>query len=317
MLKSSHFYSTLFCAAALFAPQSTIAQPPSLQVEVLDVTTMGEPRIDDLKIIELSGLAHDRESGLLYAVSDKSRLFSFDLDLTGDRIAALIPLSGHDLVDADGVRMRDADFNAEGMALAEDGTLAIISEDGPRIARFSRTGAWLEDLVVPLALRDPAAQRSKKDGPESLARHPRFDLLTAPEEPLEAEIRTTHTIYSSTGDNFAYDTAEIGTTSIKAMETLPDGRLLIIERDVSGSDDSLITWLRLIDPAACDPDALCATDVARIKIPGISDADFEGLAQLSDDLFMIVSDDKFGKDHRSVFGLLRVALPPLDRPSGE
>ena len=94
------------------------------------------------------------------------------------------------------------------------------------------------------------------------------------------------------------------------METLPDGRLVILERDVSAADGSLIPWLCILDPASCGSGRLCTTQVARIEVPGITDADFEGLAYVAENLFLIVSDDKIGKDHRSVFGLLRVSSIP-------
>lgn len=129
--------------------------------------------------------------------------------------------------------------------------------------------------------------------------------------------RTTQTIYAATGESFAYDTTQTGTTSIKAMSALPDDRLLVLERDVATDGVSLIPWVRMLDPAACDKDRLCDTLVAKVEIPEISDADFEGLAQLTDDLFLIVSDDKIGNDHRSVFGLLRITATQTDQPSGD
>ncbi|WP_415184401.1 esterase-like activity of phytase family protein [Phaeovulum sp.] len=305
----------ILCGAALFAPQLALAQTAPLQIEVLDTLVLGEPRVDGLKIAELSGLAYDQQNKLLYAVSDKGRIFSFSLDLTGDRIAGLTPLSGHQLRDSSGNEIRYSGFNAEGIALADDGTLSIVSEHGPRIARFSADGTWLADLAVPAAVSDPAAQRSEKDGLESLAHHPELGLMTAPEEPLAAQPRTTQTIHAASGEEFSYDTAEIGTTSIKSLEALPDGRLMILERDVAATDGSLIPWLRVLDPANCTAGQLCTTQVARIDLPNISDADFEGLAQLSDDLFLIVSDDKIGKDHRSVFALLRVNTAPKGQSS--
>lgn len=307
----SQILGTLLFAASLFLPMKTaMAEQSSLQVDVLDTLVLDAPRVDGLKISELSGLAYDHMQDVLFAVSDKGRLFSFKLDLTGDNIAVLLPLAGHRLVDPNGARMIDQGFNAEDIALYEDGTLAIVSETGPQIARFSRQGVWIENVNVPAALRDPAAQRSKKDGLESLALHPTLGLLSAPEEPLEHRERRTQTIYAATGQSFSYDTAEIGTTSIKAMDALPDGRLIVLERDVAADGVSLVPWLRLLNPGDCTKGLLCKTQVAKVEIPKISDADFEGLARLTDELFLIVSDDKIDGEQRSVFGLLRVRAMP-------
>lgn len=306
MSKLKRFTWLLSCAVALFGPPMAQAAQSSFQVEVLDTLNLGEPRVDGLKVSELSGLAYDHSNNRLYAVSDKGRLFSFALDVTGNKIAKLELVSGRNLVDAEGALMRAHGFNAEDITLAKDGTFAIVSESGPRISRFDDCGTWLEDLTVPAALRDPAAQRSEKDGLESLALHPKLGLLTAPEEPLAGQTRTTHTLYAADGKTLAYDTTAIGTTSIKAMAVLPDGRLMLLERD-RAPDRSLITWLRTLDPTDCTADELCPTQVAKVEVPGINDADFEGIADLSNGLFMIVSDDKIDKERRSIFALLRIS----------
>lgn len=307
-----HLTKAIGCIAALLAPQMLLAEAPEFQVQVLDTLVMANAEIDGHMVNELSGLAYDQQHGILYAVSDQGRLFSFALDLTGDKIAGLTPLSGFNLVNAEGGKMSDQGFNAEGITLNGDGTLTIISEEGPNIARFSLTGEWLADIDAPSALRDPTTLRGKNNGLESLTLHPTLGLLTAPEQPLIAEPRTTHTIHSATGATFSYDTTEIGETNVKGLQILPDSRLMILERMKVTEDKSLTPWLRLLDPASCASGQLCTTEVAKIEVPGISDANFEGLTQLEGDLFLIVSDDKIKKLHRSVFGLLRVTTGLVD-----
>lgn len=312
MTKSIRFTWWLGCAVALLASSALQAGQPSMHVEVLDTLIIEEPKIDDLKIVELSGLTYDKQSKQLFAVSDKGRLFHFSIDVTGDKIVSLQAEFGYKLVDEQQQSMRKKHgFNAEGIELGKDGTLAIVSEEGPRISRFSLAGEWLEDLETPVELLDTAAQRSEKDGLESLTWHPTLGWLTAPEKPLTAMKRSIHTIYATKGDNISYGTSDIGSTNIKAMTSLPDGRLMIVERDVA-ADGSLVTWLRRLDPADCVAGELCATQVAPIVVPGINDADYEGIADLSDGLFLIVSDDKINKVHRSVFALLRVTLNPAE-----
>jgi len=300
--------SVLACVTAALAPVGSFADNAGLAVQVLDTRILMEPRIDDLKIAELSGLAYDSASRRVYAVSDRSRLFAFDLDLSGARIAALAPVSGRTLMSGDGVAMRDLGFNPEDIVRNDDDTFMIVSEAGPRISQFSRDGTWLADVAVPDALSDVSKQRSDNDGLESLAAHPTLGLLTAPEEPLEAAPRHIHTIHAETGETLSFDTTETGTTSIKALNVLPDGRLLVLERD-RAADDSLLAFLRVLDPMRCVASGMCDTDVAQIMVPDIDDADFEGLTRVGDDLYLIVSDDKIGREDRSVFALLRVTLP--------
>ena len=301
-------YLALSTLIAGLLPIAASADPQAFTVEVLDTRIWSEPRINDLKIAELSGLAYDPDTSRLYAVSDRSRLFVLDLDVTGDRLTTLEPLEGHRLTGPDGVRMRDLGFNPEGITQVEGDRLTIVSEAGPRIARFSLTGEWIEDLDVPAAVQDPTQQRGKNDGLEAIGRHPTLGLVMAPEQPLATEPRKIHTIYSSDGRRLTFDSADIGSTNIKSLEVMSDGRLLILERDKT-KDDRLLTFLRVLDPATCPVQGSCATHLARIEVPGIFDADFEGLTHISEDLYLIVSDDKIGKDERSVFALLRVAIP--------
>lgn len=91
------------------------------------------------------------------------------------------------------------------------------------------------------------------------------------------------------------------------MTTLPDGRLLLVERTKAGK--TLTPHLRLIDPTACSSDGPCPTTVVTLQVPGITDADFEGITRVGPDLFLIVSDDKIAKHQRTVFALVRLAAP--------
>ncbi len=312
MTKLIRFAWWLSCATAMLASPLLQAAQPSMRAEVLDTLIFEEMLVDNLKIVELSGLTYDKQSKQLFAVSDKGRLFHFSIDVTGDKIVSLQAESGYKLVDEQQQSMRKKHgFNAEDIELGKDGTLAIVSEEGPRISRFSLAGEWIEDLETPVELLDTAAQRSEKDGLESLTWHPTLGWLTAPEKPLAAMKRSIHTIYATKGHNISYSTSDIGSTNIKAMASLPEGQLMILERDVA-ADGSLVTWLRRLDPADCVAGELCATQVAPIVVPDINDADYEGIADLSDGLFLIVSDDKINKVHRSVFALLRVTLNPAE-----
>ncbi|MBM3606403.1 MAG: hypothetical protein FJX25_17260 [Alphaproteobacteria bacterium] len=65
--------------------------------------------------------------------------------------------------------------------------------------------------------------------------------------------------------------------------------------------------LRVIDPRTCRDGTCADSSTAPIEVPGITDADYEGLTQVGDDLFLLVSDDRIKKKQRSVFVLLRVS----------
>ena len=91
------------------------------------------------------------------------------------------------------------------------------------------------------------------------------------------------------------------------METLPDGHLLILERDRLDAA-TIQPFLRVIDPAACPVSAPCSTPAIRLDLPPPHDADFEGLAWLGNNRFMLASDDRIEGLPRTVFALIELEL---------
>lgn len=280
---------------------------PQLRVELLDHRVLPQTRVDGLKFSELSALVHDPETGALYGVSDKAILFRIDFAQAGGRIATLAPLAGWRLRDETGAEMKSRTFNPEGAYLREDGQgLVIVSENGPRAALFDLEGRWRADADLPEPLRDASLQRSDKDGLESLAEHPAHGVISATEEPPADAERTRHTIHAADGRHFSYRTDDIGKTNIKAISVDEAGRLLVLERHRVDGAETLKPYLRLIDPAACPATGDCPTALAGFGVPGIENADFEGMTALGDQLYLLVSDDRTAEGRRSIFALLRV-----------
>lgn len=282
----------------------------AIKAEVLDHLVLSEMRLDGLKVGEVSGLEWSAADKILYAVSDKAILLTFHLDHDEAHLREVTPRSALRLRNADGSEIDDDVFNPEGLELVTvDGQvrLLVISEAGPAAAIFDADGAWLKAVPIPDALADPTLQSSESDGLESVAHHPIHGLVTAPEEPLAKAVRQLHTLFAENGKTFAYSTASIGNTSLKAIRVLEDGRLLILER-MRSEADALIPYLRILDPTSCDEARLCSTGEARLDVPGITDADFEGIADLGGGLFLIASDDKIDGDLRTVFALVRLDL---------
>jgi Esterase-like activity of phytase len=298
-----------FALLPLLAVGAARAEPRT--VTASDVLVLPPTRIDGLAISELSGLAYDADEDRLYAISDKARLFHFALVVEGDRIVTLKPLAGHRLTDRAGKPLSASRFNPEGMEVLDaangrkgDSRLIIASETGPAAALFDTKGRKLADVALPVPLRDTTAQRSLEDGIEAIAHHPAHGLLAAPEEPLKAEPRTRHTVYGTNGRHLTYSSEGIGRSSIKAMHARADGRIVVLERTRSADRLTLVPHLRLIDPAACD--TTCNTETVRIAVPGITDADFEGLTEIAPNLFLLVSDDQVNGERRTVFALVRL-----------
>lgn len=289
------------CLSAALA--ATTAQSGTLQV--LDQIVLGETKVSGEKIGEFSALVRDPDGGGVLAVSDRGYIAAFAVETTGDRLARLELLSVHVLTGADGAELRDADFNPEAATVLDDGSIAIVSEAGPRLAVFDRSGAWLRDEALPEPLRDATRQASEKDGIEALGWTAGTGYLAMTEEPQSGQPRNLHTLHSTLAGAAQIEVAGTESVSIKAME-MAGPRLFILERTRDDVTDALRPWLRIVDLQDCLTAAACVGEPLPITVDSITDADFEGLAALGDGLFLMVSDDKIDGDLRSVFVLLRV-----------
>lgn len=274
-------------------------------VVVLDHLVVTPVTRPDLPLREVSGLAHDPAAGTLLAISDRNDLFVLAFDGAGDRIG--LTLTGqHRLTGPDDARLRRSAFSAEGVARDPvSGDLWIVSESPPALAAFDARGQWRAAGALPGNLVDAANLRSPRNGLESLALHPDLGLLTAPETPLAGTPRRNHVLRGPDGPAVAWDTGPGPATNLKALETLPDGTLLALERR-DGATADFVPLLRRIDPALCRPDVPCVAPEIPLALPTPLDADFEALVWLGEGRLLMASDDRVNGVQRTVFVLLHL-----------
>lgn len=278
-----------------------MAQTVTLQGQVI----LGETKLDGEKIGEFSALVPAPDGKGVLAISDRGYLARLDVAISDGKLASVTPVSVHVLTGADGTALRDQDFNPEGAALLPDGTIAIVSENGPRLAIFDASGKWLRDEALPEALRDASQQASRKDGIEALAWTEKTGFLAMTEEPQSGQPRDRHMVQSTLAGATGFSTGDADSVSIKGMETVGE-RLFILERTKDDTTRALVPWLRILDLGACMGQPDCPTQQLPIPVADLPEADFEGLAALPDGHFLMVSDDKIAGDLRSVFVLFGV-----------
>lgn len=295
-----HLLWTLLAAVGL-SPTPLAAEA----VQVLGQVILGETRMDGEKIGEFSALVRDPDGAGVLAISDRGYIVRLDLSIVDGRLNDVVPVSVHVLTSADSTAMRDQDFNPEGAALLGDGTVAIVSEDGPRLAVFDLQGNWLRDEALPVLVQNAAQQASEKDGLESLAWTEARGFISMTEEPQTGRDRDKHAIYSTLQDPVAFSTEGSDDVSIKGMETVGN-RLFILERSRDDVTRAIQPWLRLVDMDACAAEPRCETRQLPISLDGLADADFEGLVALDDKTFLMISDDKIDGKLRSVFVLMKI-----------
>lgn len=288
-------------ATACLAPLPVAAET----VTVLGQVVLGESKLDGEKIGEFSALVRDPVGAGVLGISDRGYMARLEIGMTDGRLTRVTPASVHVLTGSDGGAMRDQEFNPEGAALLGDGTVAVVSESGPRLSVFDLQGNWLRDEALPAPLQDASLQASEKDGIEAVAWTAANGFIAMVEEPQSGQPRDLHALHSTLSGSVDFSTGQEDSISIKAIETLGN-RMVILERTRDDVTEAMQPWLRLIDIDTCLGQALCETQQLPIALNGLSDADFEGLVALDDTTFLMVSDDKIEGDLRSVFVLLRI-----------
>jgi hypothetical protein len=296
----------LSCLSLATASLDLTAMANAETVRVLDQMVIGETRLLGEKIGEFSSLVALPDGAGLLGVSDRGYIAEIAVETAQDKLTRVEVIAIHTLTGPDGAPVSDADFSPEAAALLPNGGLAIVDEATARVAVFNAQGAWLRDELLPQALRDVKRQASEKDGVEALAWTDPTGFIAMTEEPQSGQARNTHTIQTALAGAWTVQVAGQESVSIKGME-VAGGRLFVLERTRDDTTDALYPFVRVLDLAACAAAAACSGDTHPIiPLGGITDADFEGIAALSDNRFLIVSDDKIDGDLRSVFVLLQV-----------
>jgi hypothetical protein len=273
-------------------------------VSVLDQLILGETRLQGEKIGEFSSLVALPDGSGLIGISDRGYIAEIAVGITGEKLSRVEVTAIHILTGQDGAPVADAGFSPEAATFLPDGGLAIVDETTARVAVFDLMGAWLRDDLLPEALSDVTRQASDKDGVEALAWTEATGFIAVTEEPQAGQTRDTHTFHTALAGAWTIQTAGPESVSIKGME-VAGAHLFVLERTRDNMTDALYPFVRIVDLAECQA-TTCDGKPHPIPVTGITDADFEGIAALGGDRFLIVSDDKIDGDLRSVFVLLQV-----------
>lgn len=268
------------------------------------------------RIEEFSGLAWDEDEQILYAVSDGGVLHHFRVRLNGARIEAIQPIFSAPITTATGKVFGESFTNAEGLTAVNgdngkqsDTELLIAFEDGPAIVRFTPQGKRITDIALPGALADKGNYSKKNSRLEAVEFDKSHGVVTAPEQPLRGQPEGHHTIYATDGTTWSF-AAFRPDSRLKAIQNLPDGNLLILERTREQKGGASTARLRYLDLAACSPERECTP----IDLSAAPDAmlvnNFEGLARLSDELFLMATDKTQKDAEPTTIVLFKVVTAP-------
>lgn len=304
-------WSSLLLASAALTTRSAVGAGPA-DLEVLD--SMEIPA--EMTIEEFSGLAWDEDEQLLYAVSDGGVLHHFRIRIDGTRIAEIQPVfsvpiaattsevSGGSVTNAEGLTALNGDNGKQ-----SDTELLIAFEDGPAIVRLTPQGKRIAEIPLPGFLADEKQYSKKNSRLEAVAVDKRHGILTAPERPLVSQPEDRHMLYAVDGTTWSFGAFQPD-SRLKAIEKLPDGNLLILERTREEKGGAPTARLRYLDFAACSAKRECHLAELLAVPDAMLVSNFEGLARISDDLFLMVTDMTKKDAEPTTFVLFKVTVAP-------
>jgi len=292
-----------FASPFRFEPNTQNTQPQASPVR--SALRLARTAPDGGPVHGLSGLVWQETKGLLHAVSDQGYLLTLRPRFTHDQLVALEFIARHPLRDAAGKALEGLDRDAEGLAL--DGgqeTLLVSFEHRHRVARHDLEGRWLEEIPATAPLAAGIRALPSNDGMEALAVHPGHGVLVGIERPalaLPGQILG----YAEPAEGWSYPVAS-PEGALVALDTLPDGRLLALERRFIAPWKPLIITLRLLNP---DAPTLPSPILARFSsAEGWPVDNFEALAWHRDDRVFMLSDDNANPAQKTLLVYLQLPL---------
>lgn len=288
---------------ALAGTSQTTAGPETSRLVIPAAAT-----VDGLAIDELSGLAWDAHAQCLHAVSDRGVLYRFRISFDETALISVEPLRATVLPDDPATGKAS---NAEGLALRhapDDGSgrseLIIPVEGVPaRILRLAVDGGASGDIAVPPALATLLDRGKKNRGMEAVAISPSHGLIAASESPLPGQRTDRHTLYAD-GRHWTFP-RHSPDSRLKGMDMLPDGTLLVLERNRGSLKGSTMASLGRVSLRDCAEDGDCQVETLAELAPGPEN--FEGMTLLDAHRVLLASDN--GGKGKADTVLVLVRLP--------
>ena len=290
---------SLFLFACSFSPSKypLSNQDQEGKIHILSSHKLKLPNKNNLAFAGVSDLAWDQNQKILYAITDRGNLFHLKLDYRHKKIEGVSVLAAYPLKNKQGQPLQGLMGDAEGLDLHYDAkqqtVLSISFEQYPRIVQYTNKGKWLTKKSLPKNLQDIKQYRHPNLALESLVNHPKYGLITAAEKSLKQHDEKQQYLYSLSGKQWQFKASSAKNSAITALEVLPNGNILVLERAWSGLIHPLVINLSEIMINNCMEGKICPSN----NLAKLSTADgwrldnFEGLTHFNNRQYLMVSDD--------------------------
>ncbi len=250
---------------------------------------------EGVHITEISALAWDQDEELLYGVTDQGYVHHLRPTFENGHLASVELVASYKLHKKSGKRLKGKNRDSEGVFVinAENGVrgdteLVISFERKPQITRFSPQGELIDRYALPSILADKKNYSNANQMLEAVTLHPDKGILTIAQQPMKG--RSNQLLHALSGNSWEYRMEKHKGNGVTAMEALPDGRILFLER----------AWDSLLSPLIVTLKEGHFSDEGKLELKVIATLDsskgwaldnFEGLAHHRGQRFFMVSDD--------------------------
>ncbi len=246
-------------------------------------------------ITGISALAWDQDEGLLYGVTDNAHLHHLRPIFDNEKLVAVDLVATYQLHNKHGKPLKKKHRDSEGAfvinaenGIQGDSELVVSFEKIPQIIRFTQQGKLIEPYTLPPILMHIKNYRTTNQMLEAVTLHPEKGVLTIAQRPMKG--RKNQRLYALNGGSWEYHMEKHKGNGVTAMEVLPDGRILFMER----------AWHSLLSPLIVTLKEGRFTQEGKLELRVIATLNsskgwaldnFEGLTRHKGERFFMVSDD--------------------------
>lgn len=251
------------------------------KIHFLDVKELDFSK--EMKFHELSALAY--RDGVLYALSDKGRLFHLFVDIKNDTIGEVKTLKSYVLRDRAGKRLKKKWRDSEGLALMGD-NLLISFERKHRVDLYSKEGVFIQQMALNSYLGNKKHYLSANKSLEGVAYNDKYKLIAIQER--ESETSSLHTLFTL---KKRYHFSAQG--DITEITFINRDTLLVLTRRFSYVTRERESYLYRVWLKRCDAASLCRSEllVHLDSWDGYELDNFEGVVQVAKNRYLMISDD--------------------------
>lgn len=266
------------------------------------------------QLMEFSGLAWDHDQNVLIILSDRGFVIHVNPIFKKDKLVDVELLSYHHLKDAYGKKLVYKAADSEGLALInsknninDDTELIISFERHPRIVHYTIDGKFISDNPIHNALNDIINYTGSNKALEAITLHNQFNIITGPERPLDSSTNNLLSLHTLNSKKWFFTPDNDNYGSLVGLTTLPDNRLIALERIFPGVFAGVSNVIHLI---TLETNSLKQETLLKLQpSDGYFNDNFEGITWHKNNRFFMISDDNDNLLQRTV--LVYFEIPSL------